>query len=85
MRAWLTGWVWRLAQWLEPRDVLTVPLLSPALRATAGELVARAEQFADGTSGEYRRAWVYGKLRKRHPDASKRAASLAIELALLAL
>lgn len=84
MRAWLARLVWKLAQWLGPRDVLTVPPLPPALMVTAAELVARAEQFADGTSGEYRRAWVFNKLLKRHPGVSKRTASLAIELVLLA-
>jgi hypothetical protein len=83
MRAWLGDLLWRFAQWWQPRAVLTVAdAPDDAVLETAHALTLRAEQFADGTSGEYKRAWVYGKLRKAHPSASKRAASLAIELTL---
>jgi hypothetical protein len=51
------------------------------MRDAARALTQKADGFEAGTSGEYKRAWCFGKLCKAFPGA-KRAAALAIELEL---
>jgi len=63
----------RLLDWFDPPK--EDPLM-PRVR----ELVAWAETFALGTSGEYKRHQVYSRLRKEHPF--RRDIGLLIEQAL---
>lgn len=41
--------------------------------------------MAEGTSGEYKRAWAYGRLLKTLPTTPKHEIGLAIELAVTRL
>lgn len=98
MTAMIVRWLRRAAIWLwalaDHWDETVVPVAdrapaqaqSPApdpLDRRAADLVARAERLA-GTSGEYRRHWVYARLVKAFPDRPKRDAGMAIERALAA-
>jgi hypothetical protein len=67
LRAW--------ADWCHP-----TPERSADVLAFTRILAATAEQFADGTSGEYKRAWVYGKLLKKFPAHPKSTLGLTVEL-----
>ena len=84
MRKALARWLRAAAQRLDPADVVLVPTVPAGVREDAAALVAHADGFAMGTSGEYRRSWVLGKLMKRHPSAPKGALAFAIEVACFA-
>lgn len=45
-------------------------------------LVRRAETLADGTSGEYKRHWVYGQLIRTYPTTPRHHLGLWIEEAV---
>lgn len=76
MRARLAAWLRGLAAWIAPVETAAdVP-------AMAARLVAQAETFAEGTSGEYKRHWVYAQMRKAYPDVRGRMIGLAIEQAV---
>lgn len=76
MRERLAAWLRRLANWVAPASA------SSDLSALAARLVRQAERMADGTSGEYKRHWVYAQMRKAHPSVRGRVIGLAIEQAM---
>lgn len=74
----VASWLRRCASWLEG------PPHSKVERAALA-LVREAERMAAGTSGEYKRAWAYGRLLKTLPTTPKHEIGLAIELAVTRL
>lgn len=72
----------RVAGWLRRIAALMDPPPPGGIAARATELVRQAELFAEGTSGEYKRHWVYARLQKAFPSARGRVLSLAIERAV---
>ena len=88
---WLARVLRRLAEWCDPLDLRQVAVgraaawprdASEEILAQARAHVLKAEQFAEGTSGEYKRAWAYGRVLKRCPAARKADVGLAVELAV---
>lgn len=83
MKTRLIQWLRQLATWLEgPAPAAIIAEYDALLRVRVLALVARADAFAEGTSGEYKRHAVYAQLLKEFPDRDGRDLSLAIELAL---
>lgn len=71
-----------LAAWLDGATVRQIAEFEPAALEHARQLVARAHHFADGTSGEYKRAWVWGKMLRLYPSLPKTSIGLLIEIAV---
>ena len=81
MTQWLARVLYQLAVWLHA-GVEKPATLPAAQMEKAVALVRKAEQFAPGTTGEYKRAWAYGKLLKLLPAEKKSNVGLLIELAV---
>lgn len=63
-------------------DTHTIVIAIDALYHRAEQLTQEAENFAAGTSGEYKRAHVFAKLIKEFPDRAKRDIGQVIEAVL---
>lgn len=78
MTQWLIATLTRLLRWLDPP---ADPPFDPVAE-DAAVLILEADGFAPGTSGEYKRHYVYARLQKTYPDVSKRRIALTIEQVL---
>lgn len=78
----IAQWLRDLALWLDPPPPPPPPP-PPAppdpARVKAAQLIREAEGFAAGTSGEYKRHWVYAALLRDFPERRKRDLALLIE------
>jgi hypothetical protein len=79
MRALLARFLIWLLSLLIPvkQEKVTTPVY---IRAKA--LIGEAEGFAEGTSGEYKRHYVYAQLLKEFPEESRRNLGFLIEQVL---
>ena len=69
-------WLRWLADWCAP------PLANDDRLAGIVALVAQADAFAEGTTGEFKRYWVYAKLCKLYPTEQKHILGSLLELAV---
>ena len=69
----------RVAQWLRPQ----FEQWDPEILAQLPALVAKAEQFAAGTSGEFKRNWVMHRLKKLFPKTAATVLALHLEYLLI--
>lgn len=66
----------RVADWLDAH-----PMPNQELIDFATELIEKAEGFAPGTSGEFKRQWVITRLKKRFPAIPTYVLALGVEQA----
>lgn len=78
LRRKLALWLRAVAQWLDAET----PELDRDVVDFARDLVLRADLFSEGTSGEYKRHWVYARLLKTYPDVPKHTLGRVIEEAV---